>query len=865
MRHSIVSVLLIAFLVLFSGCAGLGLSDSGSANPSSTPNDGATPTTSEGSTTPTPVDSDGDGVNDSREESLGLDPERADTDGDGLDDGAELANGTDPIVADTDSDGLDDGAELANGTDPTVADTDGDGLEDGAELANETDPLVADTDDDGLKDGAELAKGTDPTFADTDLDGLEDGPEVANGTDPTVADTDDDGLEDGPEVIEYGTNPLVVDTDQDGLEDSTELEIGTLPTRWDTDGDGLNDGRERELGTDPTNRDTDSDGLPDGAEVKRTDILPGADPLRKNIYVEVDYMTDGSLSRSDYRFDRVTETFANAPVENPDGTRGISLHIRLNDSVPSREQIYFEDHDREDDLDDFDTYESRFRDYETKGYHYALGAKDLRRTSPDMMRLGGMAGTGRFVFEPSESIFAHELGHSLGLTEFRGIDSEELSYTEYPSVMNYNAGHDVVSYATGEESDVSHNDWADVTDSMDRGFRVKGIRVRCPDPSFAGGDGTAANPYEIETIDQFNCIRADLDAHYELTADVDATGRTGFKPVGDAYATNGHREAPFTGTLDGNGNAIRNLTLNQPSRDQVALFGVMAGTVRDLRVPDAEVVGGAGVAVLASENRGTIRNVTVTGYVSGPGRGTEAGRGIGAVAALNGDRSQLRGTDTGARIIDTTANATVKGTSAGGLVGTNVGIITRSAAFGDVNGGSADNPSELGGLVGGNGGVINRSFAMGNVTGWSRIGGLVGTNYRGRIADAYATGTVRGHYQTIGGLVGQNLDGDVVRVYAASPVKTTQNPSEVGAVFGERQSGTVESVYWNTQTAGVDQAVGKGLVDVTPVDAPTGEAARDALPGLAFGSVWRTTDTTPTLRWVDGADLPGNATVDRGS
>lgn len=41
-------------------------------------------------------DSDGDGIQDSQEYALGLDPNNADTDGDGINDGVELANGTDP-------------------------------------------------------------------------------------------------------------------------------------------------------------------------------------------------------------------------------------------------------------------------------------------------------------------------------------------------------------------------------------------------------------------------------------------------------------------------------------------------------------------------------------------------------------------------------------------------------------------------------------------------------------------------------------------------------------------------------------------------------------------------------------------------
>ena len=95
-----------------------------------------------------PVDSDGDGLTNAEEQTLGTDPNVPDTDGDGLEDGEEvLTTFTDPLAPDTDADGLTDGEEvLAHFTDPLVADTDGGGRGDGDEVAEGTDPL------DGLDD-----------------------------------------------------------------------------------------------------------------------------------------------------------------------------------------------------------------------------------------------------------------------------------------------------------------------------------------------------------------------------------------------------------------------------------------------------------------------------------------------------------------------------------------------------------------------------------------------------------------------------------------------------------------------------------------------------------------------------------------
>jgi len=73
-----------------------------------------------------------------------------DTDGDGLTDAEEGTLGTDPTDPDTDGDGMSDGAEVAAGLDPLDADQDGNGTLDGHD----------DWDGDGASNAAEAAAGT---------------------------------------------------------------------------------------------------------------------------------------------------------------------------------------------------------------------------------------------------------------------------------------------------------------------------------------------------------------------------------------------------------------------------------------------------------------------------------------------------------------------------------------------------------------------------------------------------------------------------------------------------------------------------------------------------------------------------------
>ncbi|MFT4636856.1 MAG: hypothetical protein ACI8T1_000164 [Verrucomicrobiales bacterium] len=124
-----------------------------------------------------PEDSDGDGMDDFRENaffgSLSRDGEGG-FDSDGLIDRAELEAKADPTVKDSDGDGLEDGPEVAlHGSDPSKADTDGDRLDDAREVNDlTTDPAKADTNGDGFADNVELVLATDPLLPESKPDSV---------------------------------------------------------------------------------------------------------------------------------------------------------------------------------------------------------------------------------------------------------------------------------------------------------------------------------------------------------------------------------------------------------------------------------------------------------------------------------------------------------------------------------------------------------------------------------------------------------------------------------------------------------------------------------------------------------------------
>ncbi|MFC1758424.1 hypothetical protein ACFL2H_06600, partial [Planctomycetota bacterium] len=236
-------------------------------------------------------------------------------------------------------------------------------------------------------------------------------------------------------------------------------------------------------------RDDDEDGLPTaweeqggGVDINGDGVIDldlfarGADPFHKDVFVEVDAMAGraplpASVDLSDIPgvestetvLDQVIRSFADSPVDNPDGLGGIRLHIELDESdIP---------------LAPFTDPETPWAEFDAiKGMH--VGGQDARIASGNrdnivearrfVYRYGlfadtrasgstGMAeqpGNDFFVTlgdwlhsnedgsivgggspEQQAGTFMHELGHTFGL---RHGGNDDLNYKpNYLSVMNY--------------------------------------------------------------------------------------------------------------------------------------------------------------------------------------------------------------------------------------------------------------------------------------------------------------------------------------------------------------------------------------------------------------------------------------------
>jgi hypothetical protein len=207
----------------------------------------------------------------------------------------------------------------------------------------------------------------------------------------------------------------------------------------------------------PSCADSDQDGLSDVWETSGIDTdcngvvdlsLPalGANPQRKDIFMEMDYMEGGSPPHSDAFspawIQTVVDSFADAPVPNPDGSTGITLHVDVDDAIP-----HFEHAGNDVDPNcpgDAHFPVMKFLHFEASrapAFHYAISAHNGNCAGGNVAGLAEQPGndilfTGAlYSLDPTwrANMLMHELGHNLSL---RHGAFGTTNHPNYISIMN---------------------------------------------------------------------------------------------------------------------------------------------------------------------------------------------------------------------------------------------------------------------------------------------------------------------------------------------------------------------------------------------------------------------------------------------
>lgn len=312
------------------------------------------------------------------------------------------------------------------------------------------------------------------------------------------------------------------------------------------------------------------------------------------------------------------------------------------------------------------------------------------------------------------------------------------------------------------------------------------------------GDGYTVsedgNTYTVYTDDGLmawaEAAQGNPSLNCTLTHDIDLSG-TEWEPVGD-------RNNVYTGTFDGNGHTISNLTITKENLsfgDDCGMFGRVGtnATIKDLTLESVRLnVGADGIPIgaLAGSNQGTISNCKVSGNIS----------------VTNNEMQYV-----------------------GGIVGwMESGVIQYCHSSASIQGGNSE---YVGGVLGGEyitATVIKGCSFSGSVTGNRFVGGIVGycRSFDKKTA-CYSTGSLSSTGGFAGGIVG-----------------ALQFTSEANACYWSNFDG--EGVGY-----GYNSSEGTGLykVDGTTHTWQTATEAMNTALGADSEYIWETTDadTPPTL------------------
>ena len=298
-----------------------------------------------------------------------------------------------------------------------------------------------------------------------------------------------------------------------------------------------------------------------------------------------------------------------------------------------------------------------------------------------------------------------------------------------------------------------------------------------------------------------------LSYNFALKNDINATDVKDYQAIGSG-------DTAFTGKFDGRGNRIIGLNVSSSnSNGNVGVFGVNAGTIKNLKVYSSTFKGYDNVGAIAGTNNGKIDNVTTLGNT------------VEALGSVNS--ASLDGTP-----FDNTDNIFVNVGAAGGVVGTNNGTVDNATSRDSVIAGKDANSggalTTAGGIAGINTGLVSNSqshsavIASGSKYNTYSLGGIVGVNtakdsdstdnkITAGLDNVNAYGVTNGSIlvDNTGGIAGLN-SGTLNDAYNESIVKGSSN---VGGIAGTN-SGEI-SLIVNGASVTAEGSYTGGLVGST--------------------------------------------------
>ena len=404
--------------------------------------------------------------------------------------------------------------------------------------------------------------------------------------------------------------------------------------------------------------------------------------------------------------------------------------------------------------------------------------------------------------------------------------------------------------------------------------------------AFAGGTGTAEDPYQIANGAQLAYLASSVnsgetyeDKYFVLTANINLNGLP-WTPIANSFSDalfGGTDYRIFAGNFDGKGYTISNVSIGSETTpfesDVFGLFGATGGKISNLNLDTVSIHGVAKIASgyvvgiaggLVGSSAGSIENCHVTGLamdMSAPSNGYAAAYWVGGlVGALDG--AQLINECSVSGSITEKAG---KG-SIGGLIGElgKAAKITYSRSDVTVNV-KADSRggANVGGFIGkGNGKtdaetIIRNCYATGNVTGGAYTGGFAGGLWGLNIKNCYASGNVSQAAAAMASFVGtdasdSNYYGSITNCFTTGIV-TGSSPFRYA--FAEQSSATKRSEITNCYFAVENLGIKNQNESAT-------EKPQDEMKNEAFAAALNNGDNSNGWSFVNGQVLCGAEPAD---
>lgn len=359
---------------------------------------------------------------------------------------------------------------------------------------------------------------------------------------------------------------------------------------------------------------------------------------------------------------------------------------------------------------------------------------------------------------------------------------------------------------------------------------------------FAGGSGTAEDPYLISTVDHLDNVRYYLSAHFKMINDIEFVEED-FAEGGDFYNNGvgwepiGYTTDSFTGIFDGNCHTINNLFINN-SKDYIGFFGTISGesaVVKNLYLSNVSITGSACTGGIA----GRVMSATISHcYVEGAIHGTNDVGGVVGTALETSEIDQC------------TVKGQISGSdNVGGICG-NINPYIKSSVDSSTNINQCQNMADVSGVacVGGIAGRIYTTYAYSTTWVQGTYGGSSYTRidwYSPKyvsIANCYNRGKITGTGDYVAGIIGyasertgpyKNSDSNIhrsslINSYNCGNVSTLDLSGE--AVVSNNKRLTISNSYYLSGCA----ETSKYGIEKTHNQMRT----KDSFTGFNFDSIW---------------------------